>query len=625
MVNLPDAPTLTAAAPPSEEEVLPEIEVYFGGGTGHMLQNFKLVMLELRLAVNEIPSGKARFKSVLDMHDDYALLSQDLLACGVGTDVTVQVKGKVLFAGLVASLGFEVRQGAKELTLKLKHPLQRLVATHRSQVFAKQSDQHIIERLFNTHDIPVKIQQGLSVQHEQMVQCACSDWDFVRIRLAANGVWLLPIDKSVTITLPKLAGAAQHTLLAISTNKSALIEEAAWAFTGLTQPSSIKLSNWDVSQQKMLPAKQAKAALLGSGALDPLKLPALDPLVWEVWHSVPLEAAEQTALVNSRLTAQHATGIQGRFAIKGRSDIELGQTLNIKGFGKALDGTGIVTGVEHRFDVRDRRWRMTLYLGLDSIRQVEVPMVPKIRGLYIGVVDSFEQDNKMHWNRIRVRIPTLGLDEPLWARLTSPYASKESGFCFYPEAGDEVVLGFFEDDPRYPVVMGAMHNPKKPAPFAPSRDNAVKGVVLVQGAQKQEWIFDRKEHSITANLGDDKVVLHKGLQIQSDGGDALVKTKHNLTLTAEQTQTLKAGTDWHAQAERSAKLNSGATELALVPQKAQLNAAEIDAQGSATVKLGSGPSKLELTTARAKISALNTEVQGSLGVKVKSLKIDLGP
>ncbi|KAG0320961.1 hypothetical protein BGZ97_012468 [Linnemannia gamsii] len=159
--------------------------------------------------------------------------------------------------------------------------------------------------------------------------------------------------------------------------------------------------------------------------------------------------------------------------------------------------------------------------------------------------------------------------------------------------------------------MGAMHNPKKPAPFAPSRDNAVKGVVLVQGAQKQEWIFDRKEHSITANLGDDKVVLHKGLQIQSDGGDALVKTKHNLTLTAEQTQTLKAGTDWHAQAERSAKLNSGATELALVPQKAQLNAAEIDAQGSATVKLGSGPSKLELTTARAKISALNTEVQGA--------------
>lgn len=624
MVSLRNFPMPTAVAQ-SGSASLPKVEITFGSGKGQALKNFTLTAVELRTAVNEIPSGRVRFSSVPDMHDDYASLSKDLEICRNGAPVTVRIQGKVLFEGVVVVLGFEVRRGVKELTVRIKHTLQRLVSTHRSQVFAKQSDRQIIEHLFGTHKIPVKINQGLDVHHEQMVQCACSDWDFVRARLAASGVWLLPVGREVTIALPKLASRTHHTLSATQVIQDMLIEEATWTFTSLAQPKNIYVASWDIAQQKMSPPKQGKAVSLGSGALDAAKLPALDSSTWALSHSVPLESAEQAALVNGKILAQHAVGIQGRFIVNGHSNVALGETLELKGFGGGLDGMGIITGVEHRFSANEREWRTTLSLGLDTVREVDAPMVPKACGVYAGVVDSFEQDSKTHWNRIRVRVPALGLNGSLWARLTSPYASKDSGFCFYPEPGDEVVLGFFEDDPRYPVILGATHNPKKPAPFVPSQDNPRKGVVLVHGEQKQEWIFDRKEHAVTVNLGEERLVLHKGVQMQSDEGDVTVSTKKNLVLKATEKITLEADTEWSAKGRKSVRLKSEAGEFTLSPEKAQLKASEIDVQGAANVKLGSGAGKFELSSVQGKMSAPNVEVEGTVGVKVKGLKIDLGP
>ena len=43
-------------------------------------------------------------------------------------------------------------------------------------------------------------------------------------------------------------------------------------------------------------------------------------------------------------------------------------------------------------------------------------------------------------------------------------AGKERGTFFRPEIGDEVVVGFLNDDPRHPVILGMCHSSAKPAP-----------------------------------------------------------------------------------------------------------------------------------------------------------------
>jgi uncharacterized protein involved in type VI secretion and phage assembly len=170
-------------------------------------------------------------------------------------------------------------------------------------------------------------------------------------------------------------------------------------------------------------------------------------------------------------------------------------------------------------------WRTELVLGQDVQRDVGTPLVPSAPGLHIGIVGEYKQDPE-NLNRLRVKVPSLQTDDtPLWARFAAPYASKERGLCFYPEPGDEVVLGFFAEDPRYPVILGSMHNPKNKPPYAPSVGNNQKGLVLTQGGNEQQLLFDTKAVSAVLVSGKEKIALQKGAKIESDGPVQLAGSK----------------------------------------------------------------------------------------------------
>ena len=72
-------------------------------------------------------------------------------------------------------------------------------------------------------------------------------------------------------------------------------------------------------------------------------------------------------------------------------------------------------------------------------------------------------------------------DEGIWARVASLDAGKERGFFFRPEIGDEVVVGFLDEDPRHAVILGMMSSSALPAPMKGSDDNHEKGYVSRSG------------------------------------------------------------------------------------------------------------------------------------------------
>ncbi len=138
-----------------------------------------------------------------------------------------------------------------------------------------------------------------------------------------------------------------------------------------------------------------------------------------------------------------------------------------------------------------------------------------------------EDPDKQH--RIKVRLPVLGDGaEGLWARLATPEAGKGRGISFRPEPGDEVVLGFFNDDPRQPVVLGALFGSKNTPPDAvhdATDKNTLRGLVTRSG--------------LTLALDDDKKQL--SLQMPSgakllmdDDGEAIVLSdKHGNKITLD--------------------------------------------------------------------------------------------
>jgi uncharacterized protein involved in type VI secretion and phage assembly len=116
---------------------------------------------------------------------------------------------------------------------------------------------------------------------------------------------------------------------------------------------------------------------------------------------------------------------------------------------------------------------------------------PNPHGLLTGIVEALVNDPGAEF-RVRVHLPSLGDDGDarVWARLATFYASNGSGACFYPEPGDEVVVGFLNADPGLPVVLGSVYGKARAPAEPPTETNDVKALVTRGG---QRLAFDDRD------------------------------------------------------------------------------------------------------------------------------------
>ena len=173
-------------------------------------------------------------------------------------------------------------------------------------------------------------------------------------------------------------------------------------------------------------------------------------------------------------------------------------------------------------------------------------------------VAPFEAD-PLGEHRIKVQLPALPSDQGVvWARFMHPDAGKERGFVFWPEAGDEVVVGFLGGDPGQPIVLGALHGkPTLPDHLAPSDTNdmrviASRGGSFIRFDDKKNQIVLSTPAGATVTLDDDKktIVLadqngngielnDKGITITS-AKDLTITSANDLTITSAKDLTLEA-------------------------------------------------------------------------------------
>jgi uncharacterized protein involved in type VI secretion and phage assembly len=145
--------------------------------------------------------------------------------------------------------------------------------------------------------------------------------------------------------------------------------------------------------------------------------------------------------------------------------------------------------VRHRVD--QHGWQTDVQLGLSAAafsKQTDIVdapaagLLPAVTGLQVGIVDAFSDDPAKEF-RLKVILPSIeGKDGAIWARLAFPDAGKNRGYFFQPEPGDEVVVGFFNNDPRQAVILGALYGSKNtPKDFKLTKDNVEKGLVTKKG------------------------------------------------------------------------------------------------------------------------------------------------
>jgi uncharacterized protein involved in type VI secretion and phage assembly len=309
------------------------------------------------------------------------------------------------------------------------------------------------------------------------------------------------------------------------------------------QLDAVEAVAWSIEEQAPSKPAKAKPFARSPGNLDGQKLAAAVGFgPYSLSHPVPLAAGELKAWADASLVRSRMSMIRGRLALAGRSDIKIADAVSLDGVGKRFTGKALVTGVCHRVDADG--WRTDIQLGVSArsfAREEgisEAPaagLLPAISGLHIGVVDKFEKDPD---DQLRVKVNLPGIDAKtgvVWARLAAPDAGKNRGWFFRPEPGDEVVVGFFNNDPRQAVILGGLHGPKNVPPenFSEiTQDNKTKVIVTKTGTIFG-FIDDKKGSVFLETAGGARVLLDdsaKSLELTDQNGNELKMNKDGISI-----------------------------------------------------------------------------------------------
>lgn len=481
--------------------------------------------LRVQQLINEIPLAQLELRIPTDNHGaaDNAV-QREVSRFSLGARVVIAQDNKPLFDGYLVQKKMQLKGKVWSVRLEARHALQKLTFLPHSRVFRQQDDSTVLKGLL--HSVGVKLTQKaaaqLSSKHDQLIQFRLSDWQFIRSRLMSTNCWLVPDAASDTVVIRPLSDAATTSRRLTRDSRDYTLYEINLNFDNRFTPDSLSLQGWDIDAQRLTPVQKSAASAFRpwkpEGEVGQSSAGRQD---YALAFSMLPEATLQT-LSSSWLNYQQMTGVQGHIMLAGTRDFAAGESITLSGFGAGLDGTAILSGVNQLFDTQ-HGWRSELVIGLPASM---LELVPPVRSLHIGTVASFTADPQ-HLDRIALHLPALNLPDTLiFARLSKPWASKASGFCFYPQPGDEVVVGFIDSDPRYPIILGAMHNPINTAPFPPDEKNTLMGLIVSQADQTQALMIDTAEKTMKLIADDNALTL-------TGEGDIAVHTQNDLQLQAD--------------------------------------------------------------------------------------------
>jgi Rhs element Vgr protein len=330
-----------------------------------------------------------------------------------------------------------------------------------------------------------------------MVQNNVTDWDFILSRLEANALLLALDDGTLKSFSPDPSASPVLTIAYGST-----VLESDLEMDSRILISGMKAQAWIYTDQEVLESESSYSDEPAGGSIKVNDLSGLnDSGDFYLNHAGQSTNSELSAWADAHKMKMNFAKIRGTITFQGFPQLTAGDIVELQGFGSVFNGNAFVSAV--RQEIQEGNLLTTCQIGLkpefflqEQKSETDSKLVPSIKGLHSGIVLELEEDPNGE-NRILVNIPMLHPDgEGVWSRVSTLDAGKERGSFFLPEIGDEVLLGFLDNDPRYPIVLGMMNSSTKPAPLTASNDNHEKGFVT---RSKLKLLFNDDTKTIDIN------------------------------------------------------------------------------------------------------------------------------
>jgi len=522
-------------------------------------------LVEVDRSLNRIPRATLEILDGSPVESNFAISESDTFKPGAQIEIKAGYHGETepIFKGIVLGQSLRIRDGRHSFLEVTCAPM-AIKMTHgrKHAYFEQMKDSDIISQLLGNAGLSKEV-EATTYQYPMVVQYQATDWDFMMTRAEANGMVVHVTDTKVEVKKPDVSGSPELVIMYGRDMVGIKLDVDA-----REQYGNVLTRSWDDSNMSMVESTSSEPSVNSQGNISGSNLAQVlgDPTyTWNTPATLPSE--ELKAWADARLLRARLSRIQGTVTFQGSAKAKPNSLIELAGLGARFNGNAFISGVRHV--VKDANWVTHATLGLNQAwlfeqhQDVDDPaasvVLPSIQGLQVGVVQQIQEDPDGR-HRIKVQIPTINTNESIWARMTHLYATNNAGSFFLPELGDEVLVGFLNQDPRNPVILGMLYNGQKAPPYTADEENTFKAFVsknqlkiefedvkkiltlMTPAGNKIVMDEDQKTILIEDQNGNKLEMAESGITMESPK-DINIKATGNISLEAQQGLTLKATQD----------------------------------------------------------------------------------
>lgn len=565
--------------------------------------------LTIERRVNELPKATIKILDGSPYKQDFKGASNSPFKPGEPVKITMGYHNqnmKTVFEGIVQSQDGNVTgHQPSEIVLQCIDKAVKLTHVAKNENFADMTDKDIFGKVLG--EFAGKI-EARTTKHERMVKYAATPWDFSLMRADVMGLVLVCKSGKVNVVKPEVSAVALTLTWGLD------IMECTVKVNAKNQVKKVTATGWDYAVNKMVTKVAAEPTIPKAGK-GPSALASSASGGGDVVlnSNGPILSSYLQQWADASLLRRRLGSFEGFVKCQGFASIEPDNVVKLKKVSPDIEGDHYVGGVKHTYENSD--WNTTIYVGLDakffSDRQnanstqaaPAAGMTGGLSGLQVGTVMKIHDDPQKQM-RVLVKVPVLGGEggdgedsNGVWARLGTNYATKSAGFFTYPEINDEVIVGFLNEDPRFPIILGSVPGQSHETAYKPDDKNTykaftsnskmkiefedIKKILTIWTPNKNYMIFSDDKGSITIeDENKNKMVMDsKGINFYTPF-DFVVKADGNIQMESKMKTELKAKMDFSI--ESSMNVNNKAS----IANTMKGATCEVNGSGMTTIKGG---------------------------------------
>ncbi|PXY46822.1 type VI secretion system tip protein VgrG [Flavobacterium hydrophilum] len=479
-------------------------------------------------------------------------------------------KNEIVFQGIITSQSIRIDEiVGSALEVECRDEAIKMIVGRKSLSFSKQKDSDIMSSIIGTYSgLTAKVTATTTSWPEQ-VQYYVSDWDYIMARAESNGMLITTLNGTVTVAPPD---ANTTSVLNVSYGNGLMQFNAT--MNAITQLNTVKANTWDYKNQAIA-SMQSTNNVAGPGNISSKKLSEVVGLAdYQIQTTAPLENADLTNWAKAQLIKSEYSKIQGEAKFQGTNLVNPGNYITLAGIGDRFNGDHFISSVTH--DLSEGNWITEISIGLSPLWFTEEPdvmapsaagLLPGARGIFNGTVKKIDSDPDSQY-RILVTVPLFDTNgEGIWARLTNFYSTNGAGVFFLPEVGDEVIIGFLNEDPRYPVILGSLYSSSKLKPYeglTPNEKNSIKAIV---SKSKIAIEFDDENVVWTLSTPNKNTIIvsdkDKQITIKDQNDNSVIMSSSGITIKSAKDINIEANQNVNIKGNQGVKIASSGGDVAI--------------------------------------------------------------